>query len=236
MEDNTDLSNKRNLSEVSVNSSSSPIQLPSKISRMSSDDNSISFDEKDLSLKEFVMALDKKVDHLPDQLSSVNPDNTSNSCEDNDLSLKDSVKALGVKVDQILSILQRQSVETKLDVKSLRDENCSLHLRLQESDGLISRLNDKVIYLETNLENLQLHSMKANILFHNLPESQNENCIQELYRFMKIHLKIEEDAIFSRQNPGGDICLDVAHRIGKKLPNQDPLLQNLLLSVVGTWY
>ena len=106
------------------------------------------------------VSIKKKVDQLPNTLSSVNPDNTSNSCEDNDLSLKDSVKALDVKVDQILSILQRQSVETKLDVKSLRDKNRSLHLHLQESDGLISRLNDKVIHLETKLENLQLHSMK----------------------------------------------------------------------------
>ena len=55
MDDNTDLSKKRNLSEVSANSKSSPIQLPTKLSRMNSEGNSVSCDENDLSLKEFAI-------------------------------------------------------------------------------------------------------------------------------------------------------------------------------------
>ena len=42
--------------------------------------------------------------------------------------------------------MKRQSVETSLDINGLRDENRNLHLYLEESDGLISRLSYKVIY------------------------------------------------------------------------------------------
>ena len=127
-----------------------------------------------------------------------------------------SSKTISEKVDEILTLLKKHEIKTEVDITSLKKENQSLNLRLAESEGIISRLNSKVEKLEQKVESLQTHTMKMNILFHNLPEQQNENCTREIYNFIKTHLQIEEEDIYSRQNPTGEIRVDIAHRIGKK--------------------
>ena len=127
-----------------------------------------------------------------------------------------SSKTISEKVDEILTLLKKHEIKTEVDITSLKKENQSLNLRLTESEGIISRLNSKVEKLEEKVESLQTHTMKMNILFHNLPEQQNENCTREIYNFIKTHLQIEEEDTYSRQNPTGEIRVDIAHRIGKK--------------------
>ena len=146
---------------------------------------------------------------LPNKLCRMNSDEISVLEEPDEKSLTDSVKTLGEKMDEVLEILKRDQVKTTLDINTLRDENCALNLRLNESEGIISYLDSKVKRLESQLESLQTNSMKMNVLFHNIPEKENENCIEELYHFMKVELKIEDMDTFSKQNLGGEICIDV---------------------------
>ena len=203
MELKSDLAKKRNHSDLSETSLSSPQLLPTKLCRMNSDEISV--------LEE------------PGEMSLIDCDKPPKT-EPTEMSLTDSVKALGHKMDEVLEILKRDQVQTSLDIKTLRDENTSLNLRLNESEGIISHLDSKVKRLELQVESLQTKSMKMNVLFHNFPEKENENCIEELHQFMKGELRIEEMDIFSKQNPGCEIGIDVALRMRKKASKARPIV------------
>ena len=91
-----------------------------------------------------------------------------------------------------------------------------LKLQLRECEGTIGKLNSTVSTLENKVEALQIYSMKSNLVFHNIPEKEGEDCLVEVLTFMQHHLKIPETFLFSSANPFGDIRVDVAHRVGVK--------------------
>ena len=74
------------------------------------------------------------------------------------------------KVDEILDILKTQTIKTGLDISSLQQENSTLQLHVKENEGTITRLNMKAKSLETKIDDLQIYSMKSNIVFYNIPD------------------------------------------------------------------
>ena len=78
------------------------------------------------------------------------------------------------------------------------------------------RLSAKVKSLEAKVEALPLHSMKPNLIFHNIPGKIQEDPYIEIETILRDTLKIPDNLIFSRKNPGGEISVDVAHRIKKR--------------------
>ena len=159
---------KRNLSEISMASSSSPVDLPK------------------ISLKIF------ENDNLSTSLPNLNEIIEQESPQSGKPSLDEKVSTLDDKVNEILCILKADTVETKIDINTLQRENSVLKLRVKEYEGTIFRLNSKVQSLEDKMEALQSYSMKSNLVIHNLPEKENESCVTEVLAFMKNHLKIPD--------------------------------------------
>ena len=198
-------SKKRNLSEISIASSSSPVEQPKKSLKMS-DRDTLTPDTLNTSLSDLngIMEEGQEIINVP--------------------SLDEKVSSLDAKVNEILGILKVDAVETKLDINTLQRENLSLKLQVKECEGTIFRLNSKVQSLEGKMEALQTYSMKGNLVIHNLPEKENENCVSEVISFMKNHLKMPDNMLYSRLNPTGDIRIDIAHRTGQKQSRPRPLI------------
>ena len=76
---------------------------------------------------------------------------------------------------KVLDILKVQTIKTGLDISSLQQENSKLQLHVKENEGTIVRINLKVKSLETKIDDLQIYSMKSNIVFYNIPEEAHED-------------------------------------------------------------
>ena len=131
------------------------------------------------------------------------------------------LKNLEDKVDEVLSLLKVQTVQTGCDVHQLQDENRKLKLRLQESKGTIARLSKKVSSLESTVEDMKIHSMKHNLIFHNITEKQNEDCYTVINYFLIEKLKVPDHLLFFRNNPSGEVRIDIAHRIRQRKAKLD---------------
>ena len=147
----------------------------------------------------------------------------SDSVMDNPVDPDSRLKNVEDKLDEVLLLLKDQ-VKSGLDMCQLQDENKKLKLRLQESEGTVAKLSKKVLTLEASMEDLKIHSMKTNLVFHNLPENLPEDCHSEVHNFMKDVLKIPEGLIFSKMNLSGDIRVDIAHRIGQQKGRPRPMV------------
>ena len=120
------------------------------------------------------------------------------------------------KIDEVLNILKSEKIQRELDYNVLQRKNSTLKLQLRECEGTIGKLTSTVSTLENKIEALQIYSMKSNLVFHNMPEKEGEDCLVEVLTFMQHHLKIPENVLFSSANPFGDIRVDVAHHVGAK--------------------
>ena len=130
--------------------------------------------------------------------------------------MSEKITALDGKIDEVPNILKSEKIQRELDYNVLQRENSILKLQLMECEGTIGKLNCTVSTLENKIEALQIYSMKSNLVFHNLPEKEGEDCLVEVLTFMQHHLKIPENCLFSSANPFDDIRVDVAHRVGVK--------------------
>ena len=166
----------------------------------------------------------------PTKLVRMNTSNIEDQPSPND-SLMDVIhnpevrfKNLEDKVDEVLSLLKVQTVQTGLDVHQLQDENRKLKLRLQESEGTVARLSKKVSSLELTVEDMKIHQMKHNLIFHNIPEKQDEDCYTVINCFFTDVLKVPDHLFFSKNNLSGEVRVDIAHRIGQRKAKPRPLV------------
>ncbi len=128
-------------------------------------------------------------------------------------------KTMEEKIDQIL--LENKAINKslddingKLDTTNQTVAECdtkyerlytmikSLDARLQKNEAEVESLRDTVI-------DLTQRSMKHNLIVYNLKESPNENCYETAKKFLINDMKIPRARI------GADICVDIAHRLGK---------------------
>ena len=66
--------------------------------------------------------------------------------------------------------------------------------------------------------------MKNNLVFHNIPDVEQEDCFTVIMDFMKNSLKIPEQLLFSPSNTVGEIHIDTAHRMGMIKENARPII------------
>ena len=66
--------------------------------------------------------------------------------------------------------------------------------------------------LEQKLEDVQIHSMKNNLIFYNTPDEPDEDIYEVMSRFIRGTMGIPEDLLFSKKNPGGEIWVDILGR------------------------
>ena len=191
---------KRNLSDVSSASTISPVVAPKKVIKMNTDQN---------------FELNAEWSEIPDD-SSTNKDHVQEERLISVLKSTSTNPTLENKVDEILAFLKAQAVKTDLDITILQAENKALHLKVQESEGSISRLTSRVKSLEQKLEDVQIYSMKSNLIFYNIPEKPDEDIYEVMSRFIRETMGIQEDLLFSKKNPSGEIRVDISHRIGQK--------------------
>ena len=112
--------------------------------------------------------------------------------------------------------MKSETVKTRLDISTLQSENKVLHLQLKECEGTIVKLNSTVQKIESKVESLQIYSMKTNLMLHNIPEAENEDCYAVVNAFLQNDLKIPSSLLFTQENPCGDIRVDIVHRVGQK--------------------
>ena len=191
---------KRNLSDVSSASTISPVVAPKKVIKMNTDQN---------------FELNAEWSEIPDD-SSTNKDHVQEERLISVLKSTSTNPSLENKVDEILTFLKAQAVKADLDINILQAENKALHLKVQESEGSISGLTSRVKSLEQKLEDVQIYSMKSNLIFYNIPEKPDEDIYEVMSRFIRETMGIHEDLLFSKKNPSGEIRVDISHRIGQK--------------------
>lgn len=85
--------------------------------------------------------------------------------------------------------------------------------KMKETVNELKRDNDK---LKEELINVNMNSMRNNLLFYNLPETQDENCENVVTAFCGEMLKIEE--------PETKIKISESYRLGKAGDNIRPIL------------
>ena len=66
--------------------------------------------------------------------------------------------------------------------------------------------------------------MKSNIVFYNIPEEAQEDPYSIVEAFMIDNLQIPHRLLYSRNNPGGEIRIDVCHRLGQRKSSTGPLI------------
>ena len=195
---------KRNLSNLSESSTTSQV-LPKKLLKMNSEE----IPEVNEQQSVCEIQHDDKLLAVQQAASSTNP-------------------TLERKIDEILDFLKAQAVKNELDLNLLHSDNKALQVRLRESEGTIARLSSRVKSLQTKLEDLQIHSMKSNLLFYNIPEKPEEDIYEIMDNFMKQTLKIPEELLFSKKNPGGEISVDLSHRLGQNRGKPRPVIVKFL--------
>ena len=82
-------------------------------------------------------------------------------------------------------------------------------MQVKECEGTIVKLNSTVSALENQVETLQIYLMKSNLVIHNLPENDGEDCYSEVMLFIQKHRRIPETYLFSPTNPLGEIRIDM---------------------------
>ena len=190
-----DYQKKRNHSDLSDTSTGSPALQPKKSYKMSLDANQSS-EQGD--------AMDQEeLDRFEDQIKGMSLDD---------------------KVNEILKTVRAQQVKNVLDVRALQTENRELQLQLQQSNGMVARLASRVTALEEKVVSMEAHALKKNILIYNIPEINAEDIHKETENFLSSILKIPESVLFSKTNPGAEIRIDVAHRIGQKGAKPRPIV------------
>lgn len=126
------------------------------------------------------------------------------------------------KLDRLMEKLMtiddiNTKVNTLIDEREGQIGTDLLLLKISTLEGKNMRLEREVERLSNKVEDLQWRDMQENIIFYNIPESIGENCEDLIVSFLIDEMKIEVGNIYSKENPTGEVRIDVAHRMGKKM-------------------
>jgi DNA repair exonuclease SbcCD ATPase subunit len=113
-----------------------------------------------------------------------------------------------VEVEKGASFINSEFEETKQKIKAADTHIQKLSKQCEQFQNTIEKLELKNITLESKANDLEARSMRENLLFHGIAETNGENCETLVKSFITDTLNIKEQ-----------ITLDRAHRIGK--PNSN---------------
>lgn len=115
--------------------------------------------------------------------------------------------------------------DSRLDVMLLKDQNQALEKRASFAEHRATTVEKELRECKSKLIDLQSRSMKDNITFHGIKETENENTRQILIKFMKENLKIPQSCFKMGEldsDESGTIWIKRCHRFGQTSPTGTP--------------
>ena len=116
-------------------------------------------------------------------------------------------------VEKSSSFVSGQFEDQKTKLKAADNELKSLNKKCHDFEGIVKKLEEKNATLEEKTNDLEFRSLRENLLFHGIPEGQNENCETLVKQFVADKLDI-----------GQEITIDRAHRLGKPKGRVRPIV------------
>ena len=130
--------------------------------------------------------------------------------------LETKMKTMETKVSECeksSTFISGEFEKTKDQLKSANEDVKRLNSKCKDFESVIKTLETKNKTLEDKTNDLEFRSMRENLLFHGIEESQNENYELLVKRFIAEDLEI-----------GEDIKIDRAHRLGKPKGRTRPIV------------
>ena len=118
---------------------------------------------------------------------------------------KELLSTLVAKVESLSDQLSKKDDE----IKQLQVSLDNSQLRSQLLEGRLTRIEKQMFDMHEDLLQEKARSMKPNLIFHNIDETQNENTLHVLQNFLKTELHMKEDNI-------KNIPIDRVHRMGMR--------------------
>ena len=150
----------------------------------------------------------------------------ANDDDESDLTkLFELVAQMNKKLDKLDHIEQHLACVDE-DIRDLKQSYTFVHnttdelAKQQKMRDALKNISDKVANIEVqnaklqqNLIDLRAHSMRCNLLFYNLPESEQEDPFTIIREVLNEKMGIDEN---------GDIEIERAHRLGRKREDGKP--------------
>ena len=137
---------------------------------------------------------------------------------------EDSSKHLVDTLEEINHKLEKENASLKESLEFAHNSIEDLTKRVETEETALSKLTKdvnamiKAVTFERECTiKLESHSRRNNLIFYNISGEENESTTMTedtLYIFMEEKLKMEEEA--------GDICIERAHRLGKRKDDNKP--------------
>lgn len=198
--------------------------------------NNILFEDVTLNDSVFLAESDNSIQHLNMADNQVHDDNTSSPTPPSSTDILNYLKGMDKRIMAIdkrlstLDSLEKKVTNFESDLKKLwslvydnnnniqekatklTDEVESLQFSLNQAQCEISKLQSDKVNIEDNLLYVQSQSMRNNLIFSNIQESEHEkpeDCERIVRQFMVDKLKLAQDTVDS-------IGLERVHRTGNK--------------------
>ena len=170
-------------------------------------------------------------DTMIDDVNKCTVDTDVNRPEDDESKLSrfdslDPDSKLSTLFKHILSIEETNKEASKsfACLNLIERENAMLKVELLSAKGRIMRLESRVEQLMDRCEESEWRMMRQNLIFHNVRETEGEDCYKLVHDIMITDLKINSNDIYRRNNISGEIRVDVAHRIGVRGEKARPIV------------
>ena len=118
----------------------------------------------------------------------------------------------------VISTLQK-AANKLAEVDALKEENMTLKQTLHSARGKINRLENDLEKTNSKLSDVECRMMQKDVVYYNVEETENENCIELANSILINDLKINPEDIHSQ--------IDVAYRIGQKRKGPRPFVVKL---------
>ena len=102
------------------------------------------------------------------------------------------------------NIVYKELSNAKSCISDLKKTCSDLEKDASEHEKQKQKIQDK-------LNDLEAHSMRENLLFLGIEETQNEDCTEKVKMFCEDELQLQHDTVEG-------IVIDIAHRMGKLKP------------------
>jgi hypothetical protein len=113
----------------------------------------------------------------------------------------------------MLACLNNQSY----DISDLQQENLTLDQRCRVLEGRLARAEKELEEVKEELLSQSARSMRDNLKFFNIAETDNENCEITIQNFLKTEMNISDDDMQR-------IHFDRVHRVGNKVGNANRVI------------
>ena len=130
--------------------------------------------------------------------------------------LETKMKSMDTRVKEVeksSNFVSGQFEEQKTKLKTADNEIKNLNKKCKEFEDVVKKLEEKNAALEDKTNDLEFRSLRENLLFHGIPEGQNEDCENLVKQFIAEKLDIMQE-----------ITIDRAHRLGKPKGRVRPIV------------